>query len=233
MPKIPVQSALSYLGVFFLIVGFFLVLAGIDIVRVEKLTVKPGRRTWGFGILLALLGILFLVPDITDVLRQASGPAVTVTKDTPITVTVPATDTPMLPASTPSPTDTPVLPTPIPTPTSTPTVSPVQAIRDYYSAVMERRYSETWSQVSDHYKSRLSDASYDGYVSWWDRVAQVDIRALELRDQRGDLATVFAQIFYLLQDGREIEDPYPYIQMQFDSETGIWLFYDEFKEEPH
>jgi hypothetical protein len=44
MPELPVSSPLSYVGLFLLISGFFLVVAGLNIVRVEKITVKPGSN---------------------------------------------------------------------------------------------------------------------------------------------------------------------------------------------
>jgi hypothetical protein len=64
MPSIPVTSPLGYIGVFFVIAGFFLVIAGIELIKIEKLTITPGRKTWGFGLLLAALGLLFLLPEI-------------------------------------------------------------------------------------------------------------------------------------------------------------------------
>jgi hypothetical protein len=49
MPERPVSSVLGFLGVISLIVGFFLTLAGSQIIKVEKVCVEPGSRTWGVG----------------------------------------------------------------------------------------------------------------------------------------------------------------------------------------
>lgn len=93
MPEIPVTSALSYLGMFFLISGFFLILSGVDIIKIKKVAVKPGRRTWGFGILLAVFGAIFLLPEIVNslLLTPSLTPSATVTSlptaDLSITVT--------------------------------------------------------------------------------------------------------------------------------------------------
>jgi uncharacterized protein with LGFP repeats len=64
MPSIPVINPLGYIGVFFVIAGFFLVIAGIELIKIERLTITPGRKTWGIGLLLAVVGVLFLLPDI-------------------------------------------------------------------------------------------------------------------------------------------------------------------------
>jgi hypothetical protein len=38
----------------------FLLLAGFSILKIEKVTVKPGRSTWGIGAVLSILGLLFV-----------------------------------------------------------------------------------------------------------------------------------------------------------------------------
>lgn len=64
MLNIPINSPLSYVGVFLATLGFFLILAGLKIISIEKITVTPGRRTWVSGAVILLLGLLFLFPDI-------------------------------------------------------------------------------------------------------------------------------------------------------------------------
>lgn len=93
MPDIPVSSPLSYVGVFLLFSGFFLVVSGLNIIRVEKITVSPGVKTWGCGTLLLTLGALLLLPEIAT------------------SFTVPSAPTPTL-ALPVSPTNTPTLQTP-------------------------------------------------------------------------------------------------------------------------
>jgi Telomeric repeat-binding factor 2. len=67
-----------------LILGLFLVLAGSGIIRIEKITVTPGRRTLGFGGILAIAGLLFLLPSI----RSAFLPQSTTQTDTPSVATL-------------------------------------------------------------------------------------------------------------------------------------------------
>ena len=68
---IPISSPLSYVGVFLAILGFFLILAGSSIIKIEKVTVTTGRKTWIGGIVILILGIIFLLPDIRT---QVSSP---------------------------------------------------------------------------------------------------------------------------------------------------------------
>jgi hypothetical protein len=74
MPSIPVATPLGYIGVFFVIAGFFLVIAGIELIKIEKLTITPGRKTWGIGLLLATIGVLFLLPDINSAINFSPAP---------------------------------------------------------------------------------------------------------------------------------------------------------------
>ena len=52
----PISSPLSYIGVFLAIFGFFLILAGLKIISIEKITVTPGRQTWVVGYISIVLG---------------------------------------------------------------------------------------------------------------------------------------------------------------------------------
>ena len=64
MLNIPINSPLGYAGIMALVFGFFLILSGLDIVNIDKITVTRGSKTWGFGAVLAVLGFLFLLPDL-------------------------------------------------------------------------------------------------------------------------------------------------------------------------
>ena len=44
MLEIPIQDALGFTGVLFLIFGTFLVLSGVGIIKVESITVTPGKK---------------------------------------------------------------------------------------------------------------------------------------------------------------------------------------------
>lgn len=74
MPSIPVVNPLGYIGVFLVMAGFFLVIAGIELIKIEKLTITPGRKTWGIGLLLTAIGVLFLLPDIHSAISPSTMP---------------------------------------------------------------------------------------------------------------------------------------------------------------
>lgn len=58
MPDIPVSSPLGYIGVFLLILGIFLILAGFNIIKIQQVTVASGKKTYVFGIIFTLVGLL-------------------------------------------------------------------------------------------------------------------------------------------------------------------------------
>jgi sugar lactone lactonase YvrE len=73
MPQLPVNSIVGFLGVLLLIFGFFLALAGTQILSIERVSVAPGRKTWGFGLLLLVLGLSLVIVD-TGILTSPSPP---------------------------------------------------------------------------------------------------------------------------------------------------------------
>jgi hypothetical protein len=94
MPPIPIPSALNYLGVFFLIFGFFLLIAGSGVIKVEKISVKPGCATLAFGAFLIIVGFAFLFPEIKS---KVSAPTLTPTStvtDTPVPISSPESSLP-------------------------------------------------------------------------------------------------------------------------------------------
>jgi hypothetical protein len=66
----PITSPLGYVGVLLLIAGFFLILAGMNIIRIQQVTVSPGMKTWIFGIIILIAGAISLILDFT-VLKEA------------------------------------------------------------------------------------------------------------------------------------------------------------------
>jgi len=54
--KLLESPSLGTIGTILMICGFFLVISGLEIFKIEKITVKPGRKTWICGIILLGLG---------------------------------------------------------------------------------------------------------------------------------------------------------------------------------
>lgn len=95
MPTIPVATPLGYAGVFFVIAGIFLVIAGLDILKIEKLTITTGRKTWGTGLILAIVGLIFLLPDINSAIEPIATPTpvfLSATPDLTTTTSIIATE---------------------------------------------------------------------------------------------------------------------------------------------
>ncbi|TFH37356.1 MAG: hypothetical protein E4G99_02730 [Anaerolineales bacterium] len=61
-----INSPLGFIGLGLFVIGGFMILAGFDIISIEKVTVKQGRRTWVVGIIFATLGILLFIPEISS-----------------------------------------------------------------------------------------------------------------------------------------------------------------------
>ncbi|KAA3657894.1 MAG: hypothetical protein DWQ04_26730 [Chloroflexi bacterium] len=116
MPDVPINSPLGYVGVVLLLFGFFLILAGSGIVKIEKITVSQGAKTWGFGGFMVIVGVIFLLPEILGKISNSMEvPAIPETTPTSTNISSPITEvvevvstetfTPQ-PANTPLPTST-------------------------------------------------------------------------------------------------------------------------------
>ena len=70
MPSIPVNTALGFIGFLLVLVGGFLLLAGLGIIGIEKITVKPGKPTWIIGGMFAIIGILLI--SFSEPLKQTA-----------------------------------------------------------------------------------------------------------------------------------------------------------------
>ena len=61
---IPINSITGYIGLALLVFGAFMVLAGFDVISIQQVTVRKGRKTWILGFVFALLGIWLLLPEL-------------------------------------------------------------------------------------------------------------------------------------------------------------------------
>ncbi len=64
LDNIPISSTVGFIGLGLLVLGGFMVLAGLDIIRIEKITVRQGRTTWVVGVVFAVIGIALLYPEL-------------------------------------------------------------------------------------------------------------------------------------------------------------------------
>ncbi|BAY80460.1 hypothetical protein NIES25_69480 (plasmid) [Nostoc linckia NIES-25] len=98
-------------------------------------------------------------------------------------------------------------------------------VRNHYIALNNRRYSETWSHLSPQFKN-LSE-SYSKYQQWWNSVREIKIGNIEIINQSSNTATVDAELWYLMNNGRNVKDTKSRIDLIWDSDNDIWLFNDK------
>ena len=63
--NIPINSTGGFIGLALLVIGGFMVLAGVGIISIQQVTVKQGRATWVVGVLLAVGGAFLLYPELS------------------------------------------------------------------------------------------------------------------------------------------------------------------------
>ena len=90
----PIILLLGYAGAGLILFGFFLIITGFGVVKIEKITVLPGRKTLGAGIMLASLGLLFLLPDVAETFLEANSLPTPDVIDTKINIPFVATNDP-------------------------------------------------------------------------------------------------------------------------------------------
>ena len=82
LDNIPITSTVGFIGLGLLVLGGFMVLAGLDIIRIERITVRQGRTTWIVGVVFAIIGIALLYPELIPSKAQSvadTGPAAVLT----------------------------------------------------------------------------------------------------------------------------------------------------------
>jgi len=113
-----------------------------------------------------------------------------------------------------------------------PSASPDQAVKDYYALVSQGRYDLGWSMLTDAFKQKFNccapNYNYTDYVKWWDSVDTVEFRNVKTVSQNGDHAVVYAEFYYVMNDGRRsslVGDPY--IALVYDPSLNMWRFDDK------
>jgi hypothetical protein len=61
--NIPTNTITGFIGFALLAFGAFMILTGFDIISIQQVTVKKGRRTWILGFVFALVGVWLLLPE--------------------------------------------------------------------------------------------------------------------------------------------------------------------------
>lgn len=90
--NIPINSVMGYIGLALLVFGVFMVLAGFDVISIQQVTVRKGRKTWILGFVFALLGIWLLLPEFgtTPSVNSSLEPSESLLVATTVTNSVPS-----------------------------------------------------------------------------------------------------------------------------------------------
>jgi hypothetical protein len=101
-------------------------------------------------------------------------------------------------------------------------------IRNYYLSLNNREYSQTWSNLSDQFKNYSS--SYSEYQKWWNSVKEIKIGNIEIVNISNNTASIDAELWYYMNDGREFQDTRNRIYLIWSENNNTWLIND--KSEP-
>ncbi|GCL36216.1 hypothetical protein SR1949_13180 [Sphaerospermopsis reniformis] len=101
-------------------------------------------------------------------------------------------------------------------------------IRNYYLSLNNREYSQTWSNLSDQFKNYSS--SYSEYQQWWNSVKEIKIGNIEIVNISNNTASIDAELWYYMNDGRELKDTRNRIYLIWSENNNTWLIND--KSEP-
>ncbi len=82
--NVPFESLLGFIGFAFLFIGLFLIFSSLNIIKLEKVVVVPGKKSCMFGVFFTLLGVLFLYMEMKPDSRPDVKPDVKVVQPPPL-----------------------------------------------------------------------------------------------------------------------------------------------------
>jgi TolB protein len=85
MPNPPINNPVEYIGVFLVIIGLIIILAGLGVMQIEKISVPKGIKTLIAGVVLVLIGSLLLAPQAVSGLLSNQGGGTQKTSPTAVT----------------------------------------------------------------------------------------------------------------------------------------------------
>ena len=101
-------------------------------------------------------------------------------------------------------------------------VEPDQFIRDYYTAINNRQYDQTWSMLSENFKRTKNPTGKGDYIKFWDSIARVDVESVVVQNQAADSAVILTGVYYTNRDGGTSRSNYTFGLMRPQSTAG-WL----------
>ncbi|MDB9494716.1 serine/threonine-protein kinase [Spirulina major CS-329] len=164
-------------------------------------------------------------PDkTTETTPEPSTPSTQSSPDIPTTST---NSTPNSP-----PTATPQQPTivvqpdpPQPAPPIIERPSPAKFIREHYTLLNQRQYDTTYQRLSSNFQSKSN--GYAEYVNWWNKVARINIGAVQTLEANANEAVVNAELQYIMKAGKPFNDDKSRIYLTWNEAQQSWLINDK------
>ncbi len=79
MPEMPANSLLGYIGTMFFLLGVFLILSGLGIIKIQQITVNKGAGTLITGIIISIIGGFLISTDFNPGKVPENSSAITLT----------------------------------------------------------------------------------------------------------------------------------------------------------
>lgn len=103
-----------------------------------------------------------------------------------------------------------------------PVLEPGQFIQNYYTAINNRQFDQTWAMLSDRFKREKNPTGKEAYAGFWDSIARVEVGLVEVRSLTTDSAVLAATITYTKRDGGMTESRHTF-GLIFDQGKVGWL----------
>lgn len=81
--NIPENPSIIYVAIVLFLIGLFLFISGLNIVKIEKVTVTRGTRTWVIGLILMIFSVLLGVFKLDGITEDKSGKSQSLNKKPP------------------------------------------------------------------------------------------------------------------------------------------------------
>lgn len=95
-------------------------------------------------------------------------------------------------------------------------------VRNYYIALNQRQYRQTWNYLAPEFKN--ISLSFSEYQKWWNSVREIKIGNIQLINQTRNTAIVDAELWYIMNNGRTVEDSNTRIYLIWNNDSNHWLF---------
>lgn len=120
----------------------------------------------------------------------------------------------------------PVVPNVTEHPNNPSSTTPEQFIRDYFEAINNRQYEQTWAMLSDYFKENHAAKGLGGfqeYVDFWDKVDSVEIILIRIDSQTASAVYIYVEAYYHYKNGTTTTGHTTY-KLVKNAAGDLWLF---------